>query len=990
MYLSISNNKIIDKICSYCNKPFTNEFWCKECDPRCIIEGWSSGNPDIDMFIKATIYNVRHVDSSPFLEWVSFDKFTDINQIGEGGFSKVYSAIWMDGKSSYKKRNDESWIKLESEPIKVALKKLNGSQNMSTDYLNKIKVHWNLYSDNPSVLKFYGMTKDPETEEFMMILQFVNKGNLRDVLLNKFNYILWKDKIQLLLDLISDLQDAHRSGQVHKNFHSGNILRNNYLYHISDFGLFGSANESDNKICGVLPYIAPEVLIGKPYTSSSDIYSFGIIMVELSSGYPPFHNRKHDYSLALKICNGLRPNFGSETPYIYKKLAHKCMNANSNERPKAEELYCVLNFWNNILYKEKIQEKKIQNMFNKKIPNISTFYKKNPDAIYISRKFIFNKFLPEPINSPIIISYYLEENINDENSYTDYGECSYCNKPFIDKELWCEECDPYKLIEGWTSGNHDLDNFIKDTIYNARNENEDPILLEWVPFGKLIDKTQIDTGGFSVVYNAIWYKSAVKRPNYKVALKKLNGSENMSTNYFNKIKTYWKLSSDPNSLKFYGMTRDPETKEFMMILQFADKGNLRNTLSNNFDKILWKYKIKYLHNLIHNLQNAHKKGHFHKNFHSGNILLGTTDTSTNTYIADFGLIGPSNEQKSDDKIYGVLPYIAPEVLNGKSYTSSSDIYSFGVIMAELSSGNPPFHDRNHDLDLASNICDGLRPEFGKGTPYIYKKLAHKCMNANSNVRPTAEELYRYLNLWNDVLHNDIILSCKEEKIQNMFNKKIPNISTTHEKNPDATYISREFTFNNLPNPVNSPTIISHYLKENINDMDYNTNYGVCIYCNEPYINEELWCEKCDLYPMLEGWTSGNRDIDKLIIDAIYNAINKNENSLFLEWVPFNRLTDIKQIDSSNDEYIATWIDGHSSYKKYHDGNCEKLEPESIEVALTKLKGSQNMIADYLKKIKVDWNRKPDSLRFYGITRDLKTNELMLIMAYKRSLLKPRI
>jgi Leucine-rich repeat (LRR) protein len=102
--------------------------------------------------------------------------------------------------------------------------------------------------------------------------------------------------------------------------------------------------------------------------------------------------------------------------------------------------------------------------------------------------------------------------------------------------------------------------------------------------------------------------------------------------------------------------------------------------------------------------------------------------------------------------------------------------------------------------------------------------------------------------------------------------------------------------------------------------------------------------------MLEGWTSGNRDIDKLIIDAIYNAINKTENSLFLEWVPFNRLTDIKQIDSSNNEYIATWIDGHSSYKKYHDGNCEKSESESIEVALTKLKGSQNMIADYLKKV----------------------------------------
>ena len=76
----------------------------------------------------------------------------------------------------------------------------------------------------------------------------------------------------------------------------------------------------------------------------------------------------------------------------------------------------------------------------------------------------------------------------------------------------------------------------------------------------------------------------------------------------------------------------------------------------------------------------------------------------------------ANEQKSDDKVYGVLPYIAPEVLNGEAYTSSSDIYSFGVVMAELSSGKPPFYNKKHNLSLALAICNGLRPEFGKGTP----------------------------------------------------------------------------------------------------------------------------------------------------------------------------------------------------------------------------------------------------------------------------------
>ncbi|RGB28781.1 hypothetical protein C1646_715227, partial [Rhizophagus diaphanus] len=50
-------------------------------------------------------------------------------------------------------------------------------------------------------------------------------------------------------------------------------------------------------------------------------------------------------------------------------------------------------------------------------------------------------------------------------------------------------------------------------------------------------------------------------------------------------------------------------------------------------------------------------------------------------------------------------------------------------MTKFSSGKPPFHKRKHDAILALEICNGLRPEFGKGTPEIYKKLAYRCMNA---------------------------------------------------------------------------------------------------------------------------------------------------------------------------------------------------------------------------------------------------------------------
>ncbi|POG69460.1 kinase-like domain-containing protein [Rhizophagus irregularis DAOM 181602=DAOM 197198] len=404
--LNISGGDSNHKNCSYCNKPFTEELWCKECDPFRIMEGWTSGNSVIDKFIKDTMYN--------FLEWVPFDRFTDIKEIGEGGFAKVYSATWIDGKSYYEEQSDGSWKKTEPISKKIALKRLNGSQNMSDKYLNELKIHWEI--SNKHGLKFYGLTKCPETKEYMMIIEFAYNGNLRSILSNDFNNIMWVDKISHLYSILVDLRDLHELGYCHKDFHSGNILHASPIC-ISDFGLSGPVNEqkSDGKVYGVMPYIAPEVLNGEPYTSSSDIYSLGVFMAEFSSGKPPFYNKKHDLSLALAICNGLRPEFGKGTPEFYKKLAYKCMNANPNERPTANELYNIFIFWRdstwgsygeveNFGYKGN-EIKAAFEEANKEIPNISTSYEKNSDAVFTSRAFTFSNLLPKPVNSSIITSY---------------------------------------------------------------------------------------------------------------------------------------------------------------------------------------------------------------------------------------------------------------------------------------------------------------------------------------------------------------------------------------------------------------------------------------------------------------------------------------------------------------------------------------------------------------------------------------------------------
>ena len=83
-----------------------------------------------------------------------------------------------------------------------------------------------------------------------------------------------------------------------------------------------SDRHCDNmKACYVLPYIAPEVLCGKPYTKAADIYSFGIIMWEMTSGVLAFHNIPHDLNLSLDICKGIRPEIIEGTMPEYVELS---------------------------------------------------------------------------------------------------------------------------------------------------------------------------------------------------------------------------------------------------------------------------------------------------------------------------------------------------------------------------------------------------------------------------------------------------------------------------------------------------------------------------------------------------------------------------------------------------------------------------------------------------------------------------------------------
>ncbi|POG66880.1 kinase-like domain-containing protein [Rhizophagus irregularis DAOM 181602=DAOM 197198] len=179
----------------------------------------------------------------------------------------------------------------------------------------------------------------------------------------------------------------------------------------------------------------------------------------------------------------------------------------------------------------------------------------------------------------------------------------------------------------------------------------------------------------------------------------------------------------------------------------AKKGSLRKCLSDII-KLKWQDKLQLLEKIILGLKVIHESNLTHGDFHDGNILI--SDNHNEIFIIDLGLCKPiSDFQDSDNnEVYGVIPYMDPQILRNKPYTPASDIYSFSMIMWEFTSGIPPFNHEAHNQDLILNICEGKRPVIVKNTPKCFIDLMEKCWDSNPSNRPTITMLEHIISEWN--------------------------------------------------------------------------------------------------------------------------------------------------------------------------------------------------------------------------------------------------
>ena len=88
-----------------------------------------------------------------YLEWIEFDQFDLIQNINKrGAFSSIYSAVWLEGPRWNLDEEADTWNR--SGPIKVVLKRLDHSQNMSQEFVDQVSVMCHKRTNILAILKF--------------------------------------------------------------------------------------------------------------------------------------------------------------------------------------------------------------------------------------------------------------------------------------------------------------------------------------------------------------------------------------------------------------------------------------------------------------------------------------------------------------------------------------------------------------------------------------------------------------------------------------------------------------------------------------------------------------------------------------------------------------------------------------------------------------------------------------------------------------------
>ncbi|CAG8590322.1 11285_t:CDS:2 [Acaulospora morrowiae] len=235
----ISNNEN-EYQCESCLSWSARSNYCEQCCREFFESNfgrWTSGFEEYDKFIQ----NSQRTLTSPnkVIEWIPSDKFYDIERKIHECFGLIYVANWIDGPII--KWNNHNKTLERTGNHKVMLITLKDGWNQ------QVETHWrlqiNLFSQ--FVIPFYGLTKESNSQQLMLVLKYMDT-DLRQFLPNNHSILSLKDKLNIVLDIVNNLDELHKEQIALKHLHSDIItLGTEKRWYINHMGLTLAKNDPD-------------------------------------------------------------------------------------------------------------------------------------------------------------------------------------------------------------------------------------------------------------------------------------------------------------------------------------------------------------------------------------------------------------------------------------------------------------------------------------------------------------------------------------------------------------------------------------------------------------------------------------------------------------------------------------------------------------------------------------------------------------------------
>ncbi|XP_051238374.1 interleukin-1 receptor-associated kinase 4 isoform X1 [Dicentrarchus labrax] len=307
--------------------------------PQILLESSEPGQTGFSSFLYNELMKITgNFDDRPVSDGGS--------RLGEGGFGTVYKGL------------------LNDKP--VAVKKLNPMEDVSLD---ELQVQFNQEIQALRVLKHENLVDmvgfSCDGQHPCLVYALMANGSLLDRLacLDESPPLSWQQRCLIAEGTASGLEYLHSNHHVHRDVKSANILLDEkFVAKISDFGLTrASAKRTSTtmmteKIVGTRAYMAPEALRGE-ITSKSDVFSFGVVLLEILSGLPPAdENREPQFLMEMRydiededeeltLEDFLDKKMGdlglSQVESVYS-LACNCLLERKNRRPVIKQVLLEL------------------------------------------------------------------------------------------------------------------------------------------------------------------------------------------------------------------------------------------------------------------------------------------------------------------------------------------------------------------------------------------------------------------------------------------------------------------------------------------------------------------------------------------------------------------------------------------------------------------------------------------------------------------------